>query len=268
MLELFFSGWLKEILSGNHKGAIIDGLTKIEGIDEERFGNYLKSNVIKFNNIYTVYSGGDDMVFVGPWEIMIIFSIFLDIQFRRYTCNNKHITLSAGLTFIKPKHPIASAIKQADLLLEKSKEQGKDRIALFGTTIEWSKLPELINFFLFLDEKLNNDKENSDYKKSNINTSFLYRLLEYHRMALKFLDEDDVKGLKYLSTLSYDVGRNIVERGRDGKITKGYEDQKVLQALINEKPDKNSLIYNVKVPLFWALYRNRSVRRDEGISNI
>lgn len=292
MLELFFSGGLKEILSGYHKEAIIDGLTEIEGIDEKRLGNYLKSNVINFNNIYTVYSGGDDMVFVGPWETMIIFSIFLNRQFRKYTCNNKFITLSAGLTFVKPKYPVASAIKQAEMLLAKSKERiirmksddanqnqnktsreeskdiGKDAITLFGTTIKWDKLPDLINFFLFLDEKLNGENsENSDVKSSNINTSFLHRLLEYHRMALRFLDENKIEGLKYLSALSYDVGRNIVEKDKDGRITKGQKEQEVLQALINKIPDKDSLIYNIKVPLFWALYRNRRASKNEFASN-
>ena len=270
MLELFFSGWLKEILSENHKEKVIAELTTLENIDDkERFRRYLEIEQINFNKIYTVYSGGDDLVLVGPWETMIIFSIFLNNQFRKFTCNNQFITLSAGLTFVKPKFPIASAIKQADALLERSKEQGKDRIKMFGTTVKWDKLPELINFFLFLNEKLNNDEEKSDDKKSNINTSFLYRLLEYHRMALKFLNENDVRGLKYLSALSYDVGRNIVKRNKDGSIIKGHKnDQKVLQTLINKKPDKNSLVYNIKVPLFWAMYRHRRYSGNEDTCNI
>jgi len=286
MLELFFSGWINETISGGDKEAIINELVKIEHVDTVRFRSYLEKEVINFNNIYTVYSGGDDMMLVGPWETMIIFSIFLNMQFRKYTCNNKFITLSAGLTFVKPKYPIASAIKQAERLLVKSKERiirresddanqnqnktsretskdiGKDAITLFGTTIKWDKLPELINFFLFLNEKLNSNEETSEDEKSNINTSFLHRLLEYHRMALRFLDKNKIEGLKYLSALSYDMGRNIVEKDKGGRITKGEEEQKALQALINKIPDKDSLIYNIKVPLFWALYRNRKTFID------
>lgn len=286
MLELFFSGWLKEILSGNHKEKVIAELITLENIDKDRFKKYLEFEQINFNKIYTVYSGGDDLVLVGPWETVIIFSIFLNWQFRKYTCNNPFITLSAGLTFIKPNFPVASAIKQAEMLLAKSKERaileesgntmqkqgktpidendiGKEGITLFGRTVKWNRLPELINFFLFLNEKLNNDDENPDDNKSNINTSFLYRLLEYHRMALKFLDDKDVKGLKYLSALSYDVGRNIVKRNKDGSIIKGHEnEQKVLQSLINKIPDKKSIIYNIKIPLFWALYRYRNAMKD------
>jgi len=277
MLELFFSGWINEAISGGDKETIINELVKIEHVNTVRFRSYLEKDVINFKNIYTVYSGGDDMVLVGPWETMIIFSIFLNMQFRKYTCNNNFITLSAGLTFVKPKYPIASAIKQAEMLLVKSKKRnmlmesdvanqhqkktlkdmGKDAITLFGTTIKWDKLPELIHFFLFLNEKLNSNEETSDDKKSNINTSFLHRLLEYHRMALRFLDDEKVGGLKYLSALSYDIGRNIVKRDKSGNIIKGQDEQEFLQTLINNVPDNDSLICNIKVPLFWALYRNR-----------
>ncbi len=285
MLELFFSGWINETISDGDKETIINELVKIEHVDAVRFRSYLEKDVINFKNIYTVYSGGDDMVLVGPWETMIVFSIFLNMQFRKYTCNNKFITLSAGLTFVKPKYPIASAIKQAEMLLakskgriipdksgdanhnktskEESKDIGKDAITLFGTTIKWDKLPELINFFLFLNEKMNSNGDASEDEKSNINTSFLHRLLEYHRMALRFLDDGKVDGLKYLSALSYDIGRNIVKRDKSGTITKGQKEQDVLLSLINKIPDKSTLMYNIKIPLFWALYRYRKGIKDE-----
>ncbi len=250
MIELFFSGWMKEVMSSKPKDEIIGELMQIKGVEEDRFRKYLDGDYINFKNIYTVYSGGDDLVLVGPWETMIIFAIYLNQQFRQYTCNNDFITLSAGLTFVKPKHPIASAIKEAETLLDESKEKGKDRITVFGTTVEWKQLPEMVNLFLFLNGKINE-------KDSNINPSFLYRLLEYHRMALNLLNDNKIEGLKYLSSLSYDIGRNIVEWNKKGHIIKGEEEYDFLQCFLNEKPSKNSLIYNVKISLFWALYRNR-----------
>lgn len=253
MIELFFSGWIKEIMSENDKQTIVNALAEMKGIEEkERFKEYLKEDVINFNNIYTVYSGGDDMVLVGPWETMIIFSIFLNLKFREFTCNNPFITLSAGLAFVKPKHPIASAIHQAETLLQQSKDQGKNRITLFGTTIQWNQPPKLINFFLFLNNKLNLKDEDS-----KINAAFLHRLNEYHRMALSFFDEKKIEGLKFLSSLSYDIGRNIIKWDKEGKVIRGHEDKIALQLLLNEKLDERSLIYNLKIPLFWALFRNR-----------
>lgn len=250
MLDLFFSGWVKETMSNGSKESLLTELNEMDSVNQDRLKKYLESDAINFRNIYTVYSGGDDLVLVGPWETMVVFSIFLNMQFRKYTCNNQDITMSAGLAVVKPKHPIASAIKQADELLDKSKKEGKDRITLFGTTVKWEKMSELTDFFLFLDEKLSDDN-------SNVNPAFLYRLLQYHRMALGYLVEHKIEGLKYLSALSYDMGRNIVERDKKGVITKGHQEQKVFQTLINQRPDKNSIVYNMKIPLFWALYRNR-----------
>lgn len=250
MIDLFFSGWMKETLFEHQREKVAKQLNGIADIDNERFTKYLLNEYLNFQNIYTVYSGGDDLVLVGPWETMIIFSMFLNMQFREYTCANRFITLSAGLTFVKPRHPIASAIDQADELLMKSKELGKNRITLFGTTFEWDNFPKLINHFLFLNEKLND-------ANSNINPSFLYRLLEYHRMANAFIENREILGLKYLSALSYDIGRNLLKFDKDGNIQRGREERRVFQLLLNEKPERKALIYHLKVPIFWALYRNR-----------
>lgn len=122
---------------------------------------------------------------------------------------------------------------------------------MFGTTVKWEKLPALVNAFLFLNEKMETDAN------SGINTAFLHRLFTYHRMALKYLDDNKIEGIKYISALSYDVGRNIVKRDKDGKITKGEKEYDYFQCLINEKPGKDTLIYNFKIPLSWTLYRHR-----------
>lgn len=254
MIDLFFSGWVNDIMGIDAATVKAELLSFLSPVDGAPLKTYLRNGVIDFNKIYTVYSGGDDMVLIGPWETMIMFAILLNAQFREYTCQSKSFTLSAGLTFVKPKYPVASAIREAEILLQKSKEEGKNRITLFGTTIEWEKLPRLIDFFLFLNEKLNS--------RSTINSAFLNRLLKYHQIALGYFDANRVEGLRYLSALSYDIGRNIVEWDKEGNIIQGREERKGLQSLLNDKPDKHSLIYNIKVPLFWALYRNRGVRNE------
>lgn len=268
MIDLFFSGWMREIMEKNDKEKLISRLRKFENIeDKERLESYLNEKEINFSKIYTVYSGGDDLVLVGPWETMIIFSLFLNMEFRRFTCNNGDITLSAGLAVVKPKHPIASGIREANELLEKSKGEGKNRITLFGTTVEWEQFPELMDFFLFLDQALN---KGGLKEKPPITSGFVYRLLEYHDMALKFFDENKVEGLKFLSALSYDIGRNVIKRDKAGNIKRGKEEASILQGKLIDIAEKEgilqgkdiaekkrALIYNLKIPAFWVLYRNR-----------
>ena len=255
MIDLFFSGWMREVMEKNDKEKLISSLSEIEDIeDKERLKRYLNRDEIDFSKIYTVYSGGDDLVLVGSWETMIIFSLFLNIEFRRFTCDNDDITLSAGLAVVKPKHPIAAGIGEADELLEKSKREGKNRITLFSTTVKWKQFPELMDFFLFLNQALN---KVSPGKKPPITSAFLYRLLKYHNMATKYFDEGRVEGLKFLSALSYDIGRNVIRRDKAGNIKVGRDESFALQRLTVIAKKKSSLIYNLKVPAFWTLYRNR-----------
>ena len=257
MIDLFFSGWIREIMERNDKKRLISSFADLRGIeDKERLKRYLERDEIDFGEIYTVYSGGDDLVLVGPWETMIIFSLFLNTEFRRFTCHNNDITLSAGLALAKPKHPIAAGIREADELLERSKAQGKNRITIFDTTIEWKRFPELVEFFLFLDQAL---KDSDPGGKPPVTSGLVYRLLEYHRMATKYFDEDRVEGLRFSSAVSYDIGRNVIERDKAGNIVKGRYESLMLQRLVDIAEKKNSLVYNLKIPAFWALYRNRKV---------
>jgi|GEM_PF-502199 len=250
MVDLFFSGWIKDIMTADKEEAIAR-LLEVGGVDRNNFENYLRSSSTDFSNIYTVYSGGDDLVLVGPWETMIVFAICMNSEFRRFTCENQHVTLSAGLALVKERHPIASAIKQADDLLKKSKENGKNAISLFDSTVRWERLPRLVNFFLFLNGELNR-------AESEINTAFLHRLLSYHRTALGFIDGRRTEALLYLSALSYDIGRNIIRKDKGGTQKEELDRYKELTNLTSEKPDRDSLVYNLKIPVFWALYRNRS----------
>lgn len=252
MLELFFSGWIGSIMEKDAAEIQQLILDCQPDVDINLFQQYLDTGVIDFKNIYTVYSGGDDLVLIGPWETMIIFAILLNAKFREYTCQSKSFTLSAGLAFVKPKFPIATAIREADALLEKSKSEGKNRITILGTTVEWNQLPELLNFFLFLDSRLKD-------KNSNINMSFLYRLLDYHQMALTYIDEDKIDGLKFASALNYDLGRNIYSRDEKQDKKKRNEEIRQIHELLNIKKKKNSLMYKIKPCVFWSLYRSRSV---------
>jgi len=76
-------------------------------------------------------------------------------------------------------------------------------------------------------------------------------------MATKYFDEGRVEGLKFLSALSYDIGRNVIKRDKAGNIKVGRDESFALQRLTGIVKKKSSLIYNLKVPAFWALYRNR-----------
>lgn len=216
MLNLFFTGYLNNLL-------------------EEQF-----------KNIYTVYAGGDDLFLIGNWEEIIEFAPELNRKFRNYTCQNEDIHLSAGITLIKPRRPINKAADLAEENLEKAKNAGKDRIAIFDTELPWNDFDKIQKeWFAFFDDAVNN-------KNSNINSSFLYRLLTYRQMALEYIENKKVDGLMYISKLSYDLKRNI-ER-REGQPKKIINEDEL--ALLSKLQDIE-VIKNIHIPIYYTLYKNR-----------
>jgi CRISPR-associated protein Csm1 len=229
MIDLFFSGWMYRILKEDDN----------------------------FKEIYTVYSGGDDLVLVGPWEKTILFAKRFNDEFRRFTCNNDNITLSAGLAVVQPKFPISAAIELADQNLEASKLSGKDSITLFDTTVKWSALGGLINFKDILN------KGHHDFDDI-LTTRFIHKLLTYHKMYLDF-KKGDVTKLIFHSRMNFDVRRNLEERlekKEDGESKNWFKDNVLKETLrLYQAPTDDLLMQNLKIPVFWTLYKNREYKK-------
>lgn len=202
----------------------------------------------KFTEIYTVYSGGDDLFLIGEWKEIFEFARELHLKFTEFCGYNPSITISAGIALIDPKFPINKGALKAEEYLEDAKGKGRNRIHIFETTIEWNKLPEIMKLAEFLDTRLNDEK-------SSINNSFIYRLLDYHFMAMKHFEKNEIEGLKYLSHLHYDIGRNIL-KGKADKVTDNV-DYNTLIKLALPSEDSYFLIRNLKIPIFYTIYKNR-----------
>lgn len=124
----------------------LSGLTHLSYALDAFFTGYIKTAIESENRwreIYTVFSGGDDLVMVGPWDVMFAFAG----ELRRWFADTfqKHgLTLSAGLALIKPKRPIKAAVAEAERLLEAAKTKAgpgesvpKDQCAAFGQVWKW-----------------------------------------------------------------------------------------------------------------------------------
>jgi CRISPR-associated protein Csm1 len=93
--------------------------------------------------LYVVFSGGDDLLLIGPWNVAFSFASQVQREFTR-EFSKDGLTLSAGLAVIKPVFPIRNAVEQADTLLERAKsecapgaETAKDQFAAFGQVWKW-----------------------------------------------------------------------------------------------------------------------------------
>ncbi len=74
---------------------------------------------------------------------MIELALWLHDRFSEYVCQNEAIHFSAGISLQKDNTPLAKLAEDAEEALEKSKNAGRNRITLFGQTVDWNEFREL-----------------------------------------------------------------------------------------------------------------------------
>lgn len=93
-----------------------------------------------FPQTYTVYAGGDDLLLVAPWRFALPLALRLREDFGAFAGGNPNLTLSAGIAFVHPKHPLALAVEEAEEALSAAKAGGRDRIGVLGRVVTWDAL--------------------------------------------------------------------------------------------------------------------------------
>lgn len=86
---------------------------------------------------YTLYTGGDDLLVLGPWDALIHLADRLHQGFSAASCHNPNVTLSAGLIAVKPRYPVHRFAAEADAALDAAKGP-RNSVHVFGRTLPWS----------------------------------------------------------------------------------------------------------------------------------
>lgn len=213
----------------------------------------------RFNNVYTVFAGGDDLFLIGPWNRVIELAAFLRDRFVQYTCQNPELHLSAGISIQKDHTPLGKMAKDAEAALEHSKtgnpDKGKrgDCITLFGETATWDEYTKLLD----IAESIEAWRDNGI-----INNAMLYRMNSLMEMASRAdalvkdknveIGVEDMECLKWRAMFRYTTERNI------GKNIKNEEERKVLQRDFGKAAqwleDHGG---KLKVALWNVIYNNR-----------
>ena len=238
-MEYFFSYWMNSIFE--------------TGKVEIWLGNKIKKE-IDFSNIYVLYSGGDDLVIIGPWDKIIYISYFIRKKFEEFVTENEEITLSGGIAISHPKLRIINGIDKAGELEEKSKEIDKDKnaLTLFGKSFKWDEFEKIFEFAEKLQKIYGNKEE-----RGIITQAFLYRCLNYAEMAEKLyeslseIDNSSKAGkninfnlLTYISKFEYDYGRNILPKLQKLEYEIGKNKEKLEKVRNNE--EKNNIAKIIK----------------------
>jgi len=180
LLDMFFTGWLESLLNS------------------------------EFKNCYTVFSGGDDLFFVGPWNEIISLAGRIQADFTEFTANPQ-LTISAGIAITKPDYPVARAAVLVEEELKKAKNrEGKASITILGTTLKWPDWAKVKAEWEFL-RPITADP-------SQVPSAFLYNMLAFAEMWQRYRC-GDIMGLRYHPLLTYNVSRNLDAR----KVPELYE---------------------------------------------
>jgi CRISPR-associated protein Csm1 len=198
-----------------------------------------------FRNIYIVYTGGDDLLVVGPWRTILKFASYLQSQFRRYVCDHPNITLSAGISVCHSRFPLAQAAEEAEAALGRAKET-RDRVCIFNTPLSWPDLEKALGDSIFLDGII--QEGGSDGIKAN--KGFVYRLIRYCQMADK---PSLLRNLLWRSHLKYDMVRNIKILDKTEAKPPGMLRLEQITALTRDPNEMSRL----KVAVTCCLYSNR-----------
>lgn len=184
-LETFFSGYVNQVIS------------------QEK----------EFQQVYSVFSGGDDLFLIGPWDVMPKLAGRIEEQFHQFAAGNPALTLSAAVSIFQPKEHVANMAEISEHTLKQVKnwpenslvknlypeKEGRDGAAFMRELYGWQDLKEQLEIGERLSGLLRNHL---------IDVGILRRIGIYSRMYRKFLKEKDVMGLMFEPLFHYDRQRN------------------------------------------------------------
>lgn len=195
-LDLFFLGIINNIANEYkvYESDSQNGEIQIKTKNEEDYIYLTRTdnNQKELSTIYIDYSGGDDLLVIGPYDDIMDFSLNLRNKFNKWTCDNNSITLSGGIQLINSKFPIGKAIELCENNLEKSKSAGKNKITLFNEILSWDSNGQIKGFDDLLEygKKLEDYISNQKLSKS-MNYSFLKLWQTHYNKNHEIINEND-----------------------------------------------------------------------------
>ncbi len=236
----------------------------------------------RFPEIYTVFAGGDDFFFIGPWRQMCVFVTKLRADFLEYVARNPDIHFSLGLVMVKPQVPIETMARMAEEALdEKAKKYrgtdglpDKNALCCFGEVISWGGSDEgearaaARPTWPFLKERC--QRLVALREKADFTSGYLYDLLRMIAMREKELrmieqpgkEKPDLSAAGWRALLRYRTRRHVVDRLR----RLDDDERAVLHTELVEEIGGNGIERcgpAYRIALFHHLYAHRGYRKGD-----
>lgn len=185
----------------------LDSITRISALSRQLewfFSGWLEWKLrTEYDGCYAVYSGGDDLLLIGPRGRMLTMAGNIQRIFQTYT-RNPAITLSAGLAIVKSRLPLAHTVAEADAALEQAKNNGRDSLCFLNDPMKWQEFSSISVEIQRLSRLVAMRDEGR-----RVPSGFLYELLQAAEMRKAYKEKDDLLALRYHPRLAYQIARNI-----------------------------------------------------------
>ena len=117
-ISLYFEGW-------------------VERIAEE---TNAETRAERGDTLYSIYSGGDDLFFVGAWDRVVELARRIRTDLTPFAANHPGIHTSAGLVLVGGKYPLYQAAQDAGVAEKDAKRHpGKEALSFLGRVVSWQK---------------------------------------------------------------------------------------------------------------------------------
>lgn len=180
MLEIFFSGYIEKLLESE-----------------------------AYNNVYSVFSGGDDLFLIGPWDIILELTADIQKKFQVFAAENESVTMSAAVSVFNSNEHIAFMAEYSEQQLKRAKNEcntsiypdrtGRNAVCAVNQVFSWPDYNEQLSNAAKLEQLLYGHMAD---------TGVLYRILRYSSMYKQFLEDKDIWKLMFEPLFYYDRKRN------------------------------------------------------------
>ena len=167
-LSLYFDGWV--------------------GMLAEKFNQVPQTGG---NRIYSIYSGGDDLFFIGSWDVIPQLAVAIRDDLVKYTGGHPRVHASAGIALVSGKYPLYMAAQDAGTALEAAKSySGKNAVNFLGRSVPWE---------IFVDEMKPCVENWVSLFETGMCRSFTRRLMELHAMYERHKQDRRKMGLDIIA---------------------------------------------------------------------
>ena len=229
MIDLFFCGYINKICENLY----------------DKYITTVKPQETQLDNLFYInFSGGDDLVIIGPWDWTIRLAIEIKEHLSKFTCYNPNITISGGIYITDSKAPVRITLYEGEKALEDAKEyEGKDALSLLNKAFSWQK--GKYNVYKLVEDGI----EYTNW----INKGYISRNLAHDIMvASKNIRRKGNIDFDLIPQIAYSLSRNI----QNERII-----NKMLERLITAHIEDSEIEF-IKYPLMIAIMKTRDVKED------